>query len=52
MMTRKMKTKNLKKNQKLRKPIITILNQWGYTGMIIENTFQKLFRETWKVEEI
>ena len=26
------------KNYKLRKLIITILNQWGYTGMTIKNT--------------
>ena len=39
------------KNFKLRKLITTILNQWGYTGMIIKNTIQNIFQKNWKVEE-
>ena len=33
------------KNFKLRKLITTILNQWGYTGMIIKNTIQNIFQK-------
>ena len=36
----------------MRKLIITILNQWGYTWMIIKSTIQKIFQKFWKVKEI
>ena len=47
----KIENEKPQKNYKLRKLIITILNQWGYTGMIIKNTIQKKFQKNWKVEE-